>query len=98
MAKKDPFPNDWEEVESLDDEDIDSMPFIEVLGLSVEWDLPDPYCCVVRAYNRKDSKLREYAYKREGTARQKIAELAQQGIEVLVLTQQYVATINYPDD
>ena len=98
MAKKDPFPNEWEEVNGLSDSDIEACPFIEILQDSVVWDLPDPYCCVVRAYNRKHSKVTEYAYKREGVARQKIAQLAEQGIEVLVLTQQYVATLNYPDD
>ena len=98
MARKDPFPNDWEEVHGLSDSDLETHAFIDILQESVVWELPDPYCCVVRAYNRKDKKIKEYAYKREVIAHQKITELAEQGIEVLVLTQQYVATINYPDD
>lgn len=95
MAKKDPFPNEWEEVFNLSEEDIESPPFLFVWEDSVLWDLPDPYCCIVRSYNRKDNKLREYAYKREGVARAKIQELAQEGCEITVLTQEVVATINY---
>lgn len=98
MAKKDPFPNDWQEVFDLDDDDIESPPFIAVLEDTCVWDLPDPYCCIVRSYNRSDNKLKEYAYKREGVAHAKIYELASQGLEVTLLTQTFVATINYPDD
>lgn len=98
MAKKDPFPNDWDEVYNLDEESILTPPFIEVLQDSVLWDLPDPYCCVVRSYNRKERKLREFAYKREGVAQAKIQELASNGEEITVLTQNFIGTINYKDD
>jgi hypothetical protein len=98
MAKKDPFPNNWKEVYELEDDEIESPPFLHVWEDSVVWDLPDPYCCIVRAYNRKDNKLREYAYKRESSAQAKIQELAFIGEELTILTQVYVATINYFDD
>lgn len=98
MAKSDPFPNEWEEVYNMSEDDILTPPFIDVLEDSVLWHLPDPYCCVLRAYNRKDHKLREYAYKREGIAKAKIKELAENGDEITILTQSMVATINYSDD
>lgn len=98
MAKKDPFPNNWKEVFELDDEDFESPPFLHVWEDSVVWDLPDPYCCIVRSYNRKDNQLKEYAYKRESSAQAKIQELAFSGEEITILTQQFVATINYLDD
>lgn len=98
MARDDPFPNDWEEVFNLSDDEIDNPPFIDVLEDSVIWHLPDPYCCIIRSYNRKDARLQEFAYKREGTARNKIKKLADDGYEITIITQAYVATINYPDD
>jgi hypothetical protein len=98
VAKKDPFPNEWEEVFNIDESDILSPPFIDVLEDSVIWHLPDPYCCVVRAYNRSEHKVREFAYKRESIARAKIKELAENGDELTILTQAMVATINYSDD
>jgi hypothetical protein len=98
MAKKDPFPNEWEEVFNLSEKDIESPEFIVVLEDSVVWDLPDPFCCIVRSYNRKDNTLREYAYKREGVAQRKIQDLALDGLELTILTKTFVATINYNDE
>ena len=62
------------------------------------WKLPDPYVCVVRAYNREAQLLKEYAYKRHGVAQAKITELANRGDEITLLTQDFLGTINYADD
>lgn len=98
MARNDPFPNEWEEVFNMSEEDILSPPFSDVLEDSVLWHLPDPYCCVLRSYNRKERKLKEYAYKRHGIAQAKIQELAKRGEEITVLTQDFIGTINYKHD
>jgi hypothetical protein len=98
MAKKDPFPNNWQDVFELDDDDFESPPFIHVWEDSVVWELPDPFICVIRSYNRKDNQLKEYAYKRESVAQAKIMELATQGDELTILTQQFIGTINYSSD
>ena len=95
MAKKDPFPNEWQEVFNIDEEDFLRPPFNEVLEESVSWDLPDPYCCIVRSYNRKAAKLREYVYKQEGRASKRIRELAELGYELTIITQEYVGILNY---
>ena len=95
---KDPFPNEWDEVFNLDEDDIDTPAFIEVLSDIMAWELPDPYCAVIRIYNRKENKLREYAYRREGIAHQKIKAAAQAGYEVTILTNDVIGAINYPDD
>ena len=98
VAKKDPFPNDWEEVFNMDESDLVSPPFVDVLEDSVIWHLPDPYCCIIRSYNRKDAKIKEYAYKQEGKARSKIKELADIGCELTLITQAYIGVLNYPND
>ena len=95
MAKKDPFPNEWTEVFNIAEEDFLRPPFNEVLEDSASWDLPDPYCCIVRSYNRKAAKLREYVYKQEGRASKRIRELAELGYEITIITQEYVGIINY---
>lgn len=98
MAKKDPFPNNWKDIYELEDDEFESPPFLHVYEDSVLWELPDPFCCVVRAYNRKNNQLKEYAYKRESSAQAKIRELAIKGEELTILTQQFIGTINYLDD
>lgn len=95
---KDPFPNNWGYISKLSDDEIDSTPFKEVMGDIATWHLPEPYCCVVRVYNRKDKRLREYAYKLQSKAHQRIKEAADAGYEVTVLTDDIIGAINYPDD
>lgn len=91
----DPFPNDWDEIYNLDESDIESPPFKEVYEDVTTWSLPDPYCCVVRVYNRKEAQLREYAYGCQGVAHQRIKESAEKGYEITVLTDEIIGVINH---
>jgi hypothetical protein len=95
MAKKDPFPNDWDEVYHTDPEDFNTGPFDEVLDEVMQWHLPDPYVCVIRSYNPKSNKVREFAYKTESKAHKRIYDLANDNEHVTVLTQGIIGTINY---
>lgn len=95
MAKKDPFPNDWEEVSNTDPEDFESATYMEVLDDLMNWYLPDPYCAVVRVFNRKENKVQEYAYRLQSKANARIREAALADEEVTILTQGVIATINY---
>ena len=93
MAKKDPFPNNWEEVQNLDDDDIqtptfdelETPTFKEVMEDVMIWHLPDPYCAVVRVYNPTTKKLKEYAYKLESKAHDRIRDSALAEEEVTVV-------------
>jgi hypothetical protein len=95
MAKKDPFPNEWEEVNNLNDDDIETATAEEVMEDVMQWYLPDPYCAVIRVYDRKQNKLREYAYKMESKAHQRIKDAAFSDDEVTILTNALIGTINY---
>jgi hypothetical protein len=95
MAKKDPFPNEWEEVNNLDDDDIETSTIEEILEEVMVWHLPQPYCAVVRVYDRKQNKLKEYAYKLESKAHNRIRESALSDDEVTILTNSIIGTINY---
>jgi len=59
------------------------------------WHLPEPYCAVVRVYDRKQNKLKEYAYKLESKAHNRIRESALSDDEVTILTDSVIGTINY---
>jgi hypothetical protein len=95
MAKKDPFPNEWEEVNNLDDDDIETSTIEEIMEEVMAWHLPEPYCAVVRVYDRKQNKLKEYAYKLESKATNRIRESALSDDEVTILTNSIIGTINY---
>jgi len=95
MAKKDPFPNEWEEVNNLSDDDIETATIEEVMEEVMAWHLPEPYCAVVRVYDRKQNKLKEYAYKLESKAHNRIRDHALSDDEVTILTNSITGTINY---
>ena len=95
MAKKDPFPNEWEEGNNLDDDDIETSTIEEIMEEVMAWHLPEPYCAVVRVYDRKQNKLKEYAYKLESKAHNRIRESALSDDEVTILTNSIIGTINY---
>lgn len=95
MAKKDPFPNEWEEVNNLDDDDIEPATVEEVMEDVMTWHLPQPYCAVIRVYDRKQNKLKEYAYKLESKAQQRIKDAAFSDDEVTILTNAIIGTVNY---
>lgn len=98
MARKDPFPNNWEEVQNLNEADIDTPTFRELMEDLMIWDLPDPYYAVVRVYNPKTNKLKEYAYKLESKAHDRIRDSALSNDEVTILTQAVIGCINYEAD
>ena len=95
MAKKDPFPNEWEEVNNLKDDDIETATDEEVMEEVMAWHLPQPYCAVIRVYDRKQNKLKEYAYKLESKAHDRIRDSALSDDEVTILTNSLIGTINY---
>ena len=95
MARKDPFPNEWEEVHNLSDDDIETATAEEVMDEVMAWHLPEPYCAVIRVYDRRTNKLKEYAYKLESKAHQRIKEAAFSDDEVTILTNSIIGTVNY---
>lgn len=95
MARKDPFPNEWEEVHNLSDDDIETATAEEVMEEVMAWHLPEPYCAVIRVYDRKTNKLKEYAYKLESKAHQRIKEAAFSDDEITILTNSIIGTVNY---
>jgi len=94
------FHNDWEQINSMPDEAFNRVPFIEMISDASSWEMPPTHVAVVRAYNRKKGKLKEYACKTIDSAQKRIQHLAERGDDVTVLTHEAIAVINYdvPDD
>lgn len=95
MARKDPFPNDWDEIVNASDDEFDSVPWPEIMQDASMWHLPQPYVCVVRSFDRKANKLKEYAYRVPSKANNRIKQLALADAEVTVMTDELIAAINY---
>lgn len=95
MAKKDPFPNDWDEVVNAKDDDFYAALWAEVMEDVSNWHLPQPYVCVVRSFDRKTNKLKEYAYRLPSKANNRIKQLALADEEITVMTDEVIAAFNY---
>ena len=39
------------------------------------WEIPEPYLCVIRVFNKKTGKIKEYSYKQANAANNKIQQL-----------------------
>jgi hypothetical protein len=89
------FYNEWDEINELPDDAFVPAPFIGVLQDAVSWFLPEPYCAIIRSYNRSKGKLKEYIYRSPSAAHKKIQQLAKQGHDVTVLTDSVIGTVNY---
>lgn len=83
----DDFHNYYDEVNSINEEDLMSPPFLEVFGDASTWVLPKPYLAIVRTYDRKTKKVRERAYKRERAARNFIHSEEMKRREVVAMTE-----------
>ena len=92
MAKKDYFPNNWQEYKDADDEDFIPHTFEELMSWKVgQWELPSSVCCMVRTMNVHTKKVKEYTYQRRNAAQQKVQELINTpDIEIVVCDHQAV--------
>lgn len=89
------FYHNWDEINSLPDEAFNSLPFLEVISDASSWDLPRNCTAIVRGYNRKKGKLKEYACKTVSSAHKRIQQLTDRGDDVTVLTHEAIAVLNY---
>ena len=76
MSKQE-FPNKWDEVMSTDISEIDSLDFESMIANVETWHIPEKYCCIIRAHNKKTGQISEFAYQRMAPARKKVLDLSQ---------------------
>ena len=87
MSGKAPyFPNNWKRYKAAPDEMFDTHSFMEIMQWKVaSWELPADVCCLIRATNLKNSKVKEYIYKRSYAADAKIESLLDKETHELVI-------------
>jgi hypothetical protein len=83
------FPNNWEEVHSAKDDDFETCSFEEFMtGMSI-WQLPSSHQFLMRVYNSKTNKVKEYAYKQESAARKRLQKECADTNNEIVLCDNY---------
>lgn len=70
------LPNNWKRYKAAPDEMFETHSFIEIMTWKIaSWELPADVYCLIRATNLKNSKVKEYMYKRSHAAEAKIESL-----------------------
>ena len=83
------FPNNWQDVFEADDDQFETCTFEEFMtGMSI-WQLPSSHAFLMRVYNTKTKKVKEYAYKREDMARKRLIKECDNSDNEIVLCDNY---------
>jgi HD-like signal output (HDOD) protein len=76
MAKKEYFPNNWQEYKDADDDNFIPHTFEELMSWKVQgWELPSSICCVIRITDLNTKKVKELVYQQRTAAQRKVQEL-----------------------
>ena len=76
MAKKDYFPNNWQEYKDADDDNFIPHTFEEVMSWKVAgWELPASVCCLIRVTDTRTKKVTEHTYQKRSAAQEKVIKL-----------------------
>ncbi len=96
MAKKDYFPNNWQQYKDSDDDNFIPHTFDELMSWKVQsWELPSSVCCIVRVHDYNTRKVSEHVYSKPSAARNKIATLMNADCEFTIVDHESVHHI-YP--
>ena len=75
-GKKPYFPSNWKMYKDAPDEAFHQHTFEEVMEWKVAgWELPADIACIIRATDLKTQRTKEYVYKRQHAAEQKVLDL-----------------------
>ena len=70
------YPNNWEAISKLNDEDLEPIPYEEFMQLTAgTWMLPSSIQSIIRVKDLTSMKVTEYCYSRAGNARNKLEKL-----------------------
>ena len=74
------FPNNWSAIAAAPDELFESMTYEQFASWKIAgWALPSSISCLIRVTDLKSKKTKEFAYQKEGAARNKIIRLINRG-------------------
>jgi hypothetical protein len=100
MAKKEYFPNNWQEYKDTSDDNFIPHTFEELMSWKVAgWELPSSVCCLIRVTNTDTKKVVEHVYQRRSAAQEKIAKLMHTpDVEFVVCDHQSIHHLSLPED
>ena len=103
MSGKQPyFDNNWQLYKDAPDEDFIPHTYDEFMMWKGEaWDLPSSVYCIIRVANKKTGKVKEYTYRKQSAALNRVKKLIDNDdIEFTVCKQQTMHFIQpqYLDD
>ena len=76
MAKKEYFPNNWQEYKDLDDDNFIPHTYEELMSWKVaNWELPSSVMCIIRVRNTETYKVTEHVYSKRSAAQAKVNKL-----------------------
>ena len=87
MAKREYYPNNWQEYKDLDDDNFIPHTFEELMSWKVaNWELPSSVVCIIRVRNSDTYKVTEHVYSKRSAAQAKVDKLINTpGIEFTVV-------------
>jgi HD-like signal output (HDOD) protein len=100
MAKKEYFPNNWQEYKDTDDSHFIPHTFEEIMSWKVAgWELPSSVCCMIRVMNLDTKKVTEHVYSKRSAAKAKVDQLIKTpNIEFTVADHESIHYLTPPDN
>lgn len=79
------FPNNWDEIVNAPDELFDTCTYEEfMIGMSY-WQIPSSHAVIMRVTNTDTGKVKELAYRKMGSARNKMLKLVEDPANEIVI-------------
>ena len=79
------FPNNWQDIHDCPDEAFETCTYEEfMIGMSC-WEIPSSHCVLMRVTNTNTGKVKEYAYQKAGSARNKMIKLIEDPANEIVI-------------
>ncbi len=74
------LPNNWSAIADAPPEMFESMTYEQFASWKIAgWELPSSIACLIRVTDLRTKKTKEFAYQREGAARNKLIRLLNRG-------------------
>ena len=100
MSKQPYYPNNWRAFKDAPDETFETLTFDEFMDWKIAgWQIPSSVYCIVRDYNKRTGKIKEYVYQRPDHADRKLQSLMLKGeSEFTIATEDQVTILRPAED
>ena len=99
MKRKKYFKNNVKLLQGGPDEHFESITFEEFMDWKIAgWQIPSSVYCIVRDYNKRTGKIKEYVYQRPDHAEKKLNNLMLKGDSEITITTDNQVTILRPEE